>query len=528
MILFERDYYWLIEFAIAGVVLLVGAKGNRPIFRYTLIRAGIAIAVSVLCIYAIYAASKSNDRMGMEILAFFTRMAACAVGACFAVGMLLENRKSITMGRGARASCLAFAGLCFAASLYVFLHEEIATALQRRAVAAGSTSPFAESIESGLEPWGALAQLEPSPQKDQLIGMIEAYWLPPDAFWKTLLSLPPSPGRLAVISSFAHGMCIGKEAYERLAVLYDQSDTEALDVLFEKNGEKYYFGSSLTDIVKINRADILRDVLRRGGSRIAGGSKALDAAAGMKSPEMIDLLLGSGVSIDEGEDYSPLALAALRGGMEAARLLLERGADVNRNCLIMEAVRYPNMLTLLLEKGASPFCAREGQTPLHKAAELNAPAASMEILLRLGTDLDALDKNGWSPLLRAAWAGSYQALEHLANAGADVSLRDAYGRSALHLAATDYHVNYDIVTKLLEIKPDLATARDAQGSTVLHAAVANHPALSREDTAMYAVMARLVELHPDLVTARDAEGKTPLDYAGDDKARTILRSEEKK
>ena len=482
--------FLLIVFAIVGVTLFAGAvKGNYRLFRRNLIVSGIAIGISALFSYKLITARTGDDQIFWGLLGYFAQIAVCAVSGLFTLGVLLGGKNDGTMGTRLRACCLGLAIVFFVGFSLVYWQKEIATMLQRRAVATGSVSPFAKRTAWELKYWDAVAQLEPSPQKERLIGMIEPSFWPPDGFWETLLSLPPSPERLAVITAYAHGMNQAKW----LAILYDQGDEEGLEVVFKKN-EKQYFGYLMKNIVNLQREDILRDVLQRGSGKItaSGQYHALSEAAIKNSPQMVALLLDSGISPDIGVGRSALNLAAQYAGVEVARLLLEQGADVNKNCLIMDAVRDPDMLSLLLQNGASPFCTRYERTLLHQAAEKDVNAASMTLLLGLGTPVDSLDKNGRSPFLLAAGHGSTIALDSLIAAGADTSRQDAEGDTALHLAA-----------KRLDLRDALMSAR------------------------YHAVMARLVALNPDLALVRNAEGKTPLDYVKDEKSLAILRGEDK-
>lgn len=478
--------FWLIGFVMAGAALLVGAvKGSYRLLRHNLIAAGAAIGISALLTYAMATARTGDEQIFWSVMAVLVQVTTCAMAGLFFLGVLLAGKKDGTMGIKARAGCLGLVGVFFAGSLLVLGQKEIATALQRRAIAAGSPSSLAKKITRELKYWDALARLEPSPQKEKLLSMVQPSFWPPDGFWETVLSLPPSPERLALITSFSHDMLMGKGGSRWLAVLYDQRDTEGLEAVFQKNewGSFVYLPA---DIVALGRADILHDVLRRGGAQINehGRHNALLAAIEKNSPEMLALLLDSGISPNTTLGISPLNAAVRRNRIEMARLLLERGADINKNCLIMHAVRYPDMLSLLLEGGASPLCARDGSTLLHQAARDDASAPSMALLLRLGIPLDTPDKDGRSPFLLAAREGAYTALDRLAAAGADVSLRDAGGRTALHLAV-------------------------------------QNPYSSNENR--YRVMARLMVLSPDLASVRDAEGKTPLDYAEDEKTQAILQ-----
>ena len=85
---------------------------------------------------------------------------------------------------------------------------------------------------------------------------------------------------------------------------------------------------------------------------------------------------------------------------------------------------------------------RRGAEPLHYAADANhwQPAAqkdTIEYLLAVGADPNALDKSGVSPLHRAVRTRASEAVRALLAGGADVSARNRNGSTPLHLAVQD-------------------------------------------------------------------------------------------
>jgi len=105
---------------------------------------------------------------------------------------------------------------------------------------------------------------------------------------------------------------------------------------------------------------------------------------------------------------SPLMIAALKGQLPLVRQLIERKAEVNK----------------------------PGWTPLHYAAA-HADAASqavVRLLLEHHAYIDAASPNGTTPLMMAAQYGHPGVVRLLLEEGADASLRNEQGLSALDFA----------------------------------------------------------------------------------------------
>ena len=72
---------------------------------------------------------------------------------------------------------------------------------------------------------------------------------------------------------------------------------------------------------------------------------------------------------------------------------------------------------------------RDGGTPLHKAAGFNGNPAVLEALLAAGADINARDEKGLTPLHEAAWGVENPAvMEALVAAGADLDARTRMAR----------------------------------------------------------------------------------------------------
>lgn len=115
------------------------------------------------------------------------------------------------------------------------------------------------------------------------------------------------------------------------------------------------------------------------------------------------------------DGFTALQLACFFGSEEAAAALLERGAEI-------EAV------------ARNPMAIR----PLHAAAAGRHLAISRR-LVDAGADVNAVQRDSYTPLQEAAQNGDEPLVELLLAAGADLSARTADGRSAADLATAAGH-----------------------------------------------------------------------------------------
>jgi ankyrin repeat protein len=147
---------------------------------------------------------------------------------------------------------------------------------------------------------------------------------------------------------------------------------------------------------------------------VAGELDVFDAAAIGDVQRLQALLTDGGPANAWSPDgFTPLHLAAFFGRPAAARLLIERGAELEtpaRNEQIAAAAR-----------------------PLHSAVAAGQREV-VEILLEAGADPNARQHGGFTPLLEAAQSGHGDIAEVLLRHGADSKACLSDGRSASDLA----------------------------------------------------------------------------------------------
>jgi Ankyrin repeats (3 copies) len=146
---------------------------------------------------------------------------------------------------------------------------------------------------------------------------------------------------------------------------------------------------------------------------------ALAAAARDRTARLSELLqrwpsLATQVRSSDGQGI--LHAAAAAGAVSCAKLALRRGAAVSAHDATAAAA-----------------------TPLHVAAGSHSYRREelVRLLLKKGADTSALDAQGRTPLLAACAVGAAATAAALLDAGAELEVRDAWGRSALHIAAID-------------------------------------------------------------------------------------------
>ena len=164
---------------------------------------------------------------------------------------------------------------------------------------------------------------------------------------------------------------------------------------------------------------------------------------------------------------SPLEDAAYTGNEEAVRLLLERHYhDSYLHKALIEAVQRgkESIVPILLDAGANKDHAdRNGDRALHWAAHNGSSAIVRTLLLRYA-ELDCQNANGETPLSLAAQR-NVEIVKLLLDAGTSVQIKNREGRTPLHRAAFEDAVN--IVDLLLQKGAEVTADPTCRGDNLL-------------------------------------------------------------
>lgn len=333
------------------------------------------------------------------------------------------------------------------------------------------------------------------------------------------------------------------------------ADIEAMDNLLDSPLHYAAEGNAVGSIAA------LLDAGARIDSVGYGGRTPLFEAIFWDNPEAVALLLRRGANVnfridlenDNTHGESPLHTAAMCANTEIISLLLEAGADIEAMSVrgkkpIDYAVRdnRTDIVLFLMSRGAEvpeffgysspkdPWAKAEKWYKSVKKSDTSperivgverfcrtvrqGQVETVSLLLhKRRTDVNALDKHGYSPFHWAALEGNLEIMTMLLDNGADLEFRTGKGSPPLHLAAWRYILNgkreakglpvekietLDALALLLDRGAN-ADAVNAVGYSLLHIAAMNDEV---------EIMCLLLGKDADL-ELRDGNGRTALFHA---------------
>ncbi|XP_058490822.1 ankyrin repeat and protein kinase domain-containing protein 1 isoform X1 [Solea solea] len=192
---------------------------------------------------------------------------------------------------------------------------------------------------------------------------------------------------------------------------------------------------------------------------------------------LVRQLVKSGASTNKADSrgFTALHLAALKGYTGICRQLLSNGADpVSRTLqgwtpMHLAALRGHEATVVQLENqgGCVNTRGEKGWTPLHLACYHSKPEVAAKLLAANADPNVTEDSEGWTPLHVACTSVSFTCVLHLITHHADVNAVNANKATPLHLAAQ--HACVPIVKALLLNGAD-KTLLDSSGSTAMSVA----------------------------------------------------------
>lgn len=219
--------------------------------------------------------------------------------------------------------------------------------------------------------------------------------------------------------------------------------------------------------------ELIRALISKGADVHAATPNGQTVLTGLilrKINDLIPVVIAAGSSVNKKTGgYTPLCTAASCGNVEAARILLDKGADINlasgpqENAPLHFAVsQRPSDLTILLiERGANMNVKnKDGETPLLYA--MHRGTTSSQVLAEKGADVNASNLGGVTPLMAAAVYPGEDTAGKLLEFGAKIDAQSASGDTPLHCAA---RAGSTSVIKLLMSKGADAKAKNKAGQT---------------------------------------------------------------
>ena len=233
------------------------------------------------------------------------------------------------------------------------------------------------------------------------------------------------------------------------------------------------YGVTPLSLAATNRDAGMTEALLKAGAdpnaKLPSGSTMLMVAAKTGNPDIVRMLIEHGADVNaKGQDYGETALvwAAQEDHAEAVHVLVQHGADVNARTaeLRHEKDRFglEGVLTILPHGSWTPlmYAARQGSIDAARA------------LMDEGANVNLTDPDGTTALVLAIINGHYDTAAMLTERGADPNITDSSGMGALY-AAVDMNTLGEVYGRPERPSHDKLTPLDLMKVLLAHGADPN-------------------------------------------------------
>lgn len=167
------------------------------------------------------------------------------------------------------------------------------------------------------------------------------------------------------------------------------------------------------------------------------GAKPIHMAASRGHGEVVKAIVQRGEHVDAktNEGYTALHIAVQSGHAEVVEALIGMGAAVQQKA------------------GA------KGETPLHTASRIPNGNACVEMLIKSGAQINAVEADNESPLHYAAREGFLETVNLLLEDRADPSMQNTNGENALHISVKESR--YVIAQRIIEYMIENSSKKNA-------------------------------------------------------------------